>query len=212
MGPLTAAEQFEVIRQRTPCPFAAGANLLGSPKWQPGVGVETNALHLYPHFKQYTQIVPINAVDGFVVAPQWSTSGSMQHLSRNFAQFIAALSKCSSRSEGTFSVALTPGWQFTFEGCRFFVSVFSNIYDPRHIRHSPTSDFILFQPEESFTRCGIGAGARNSTSIKRRVRKLFDRAGYAYPGTLIDARIEAQLYVLPRCDGDRDSQWWTYAT
>jgi energy-coupling factor transporter ATP-binding protein EcfA2 len=103
----------------------------------------------------------------------------------------------------------SPGWQFSFNGIRIFISVFSPLYPPDHVRHSPTTTFVVFQPETSFDQHNIGSRFAESYKIKKQVRSQFLDKNIFYPSAVIDARNEAAIYLLPRWDGDDSTIWWS---
>jgi FPC/CPF motif-containing protein YcgG len=135
----------------------------------------------------------------------------MDELAYSFATVLRLLVDRDPQVNRTFDHEIEkPGWQFCFNGVRMFVSVFSPIYEPSHPRHATSGTFVVFQPESSFDLHLIGSAFTSSDRVKRQIRGAFARKGYEYPHSVIDARIEARIYLLPRHDGDEGSAWWLY--
>jgi len=158
----------------------------------------------------FAKAAPYEQLDGFIVAiTDTSIAQRMVNLSACFARILAELASRDPVYGDTLSGhILRKGWQFSFTGLRMFISVFSPLYPGNHPRYSPDTTFILFQPEQSFADHAIGSGSRATDCLKEMIRSDFQKAGKPYLGDLVDRRIEAHLYILPRWPGDPEVSWW----
>lgn len=207
-----ALQSFEWVRSKTLCTLAKQAKLWGAPKWRGDRPIEVNVEALAPYLAIFAKAADREGLDGFVVAPgKDAESAGMSGLAAWFREFLDLLVRNDPRPSRPDALAGVdrPGWQFSFHGVRMFVSVFSSLYPMDHPRHSGYGPHVLFQPESSFDAHGIGAGHHSSERIKQSIRRQFTAAGLDYPSEVIDLRVEAAIYLLPRWDGDADAQWWT---
>ncbi|MGC4956750.1 YqcI/YcgG family protein [Actinomadura citrea] len=205
-------QSFEAVRSKTLCTLAERAKLWGAPRWRKDLTDGPNVEALVPYLSIFAKAAEREGLDGFVVAPcKEVEADGMSGLATWFRGFLELLCQNDPRPSGANSFAGVdhPGWQFSFHGVRMFVSVFSTVYPVNHPRHSESGPHVLFQPETSFGSHGIGAGHPPSERIKQAIRRRFAEAGLTYPAEVIDQRVEAAIYLLPRWDGDTDAQWWT---
>jgi hypothetical protein len=207
--PSTAAslDAFAQVRSSTPCPYADQARLWGAPQWE-AAGVTANVQALVPSLTSFTTAAAHEGLDGYIVhGPNAST---MERLADWLRDLLVELSAQDPAGEPVMKPPIhRRGWQFSFNGARLFVAVFSPLYPASHPRHAPTDTFVVMQTEESFSRRGVGSEHGQSVRVKRQVRKQFADAGLSYPAGPKDARIEAPLYLLPRWEGDEAVRWWT---
>jgi NTP pyrophosphatase (non-canonical NTP hydrolase) len=179
--------EFAVVRRRTPCPYAKEARLWGAPVWDEKRSLFRNVDSIFPFFLSFTKAARLESLDGFVVAlGNVDPEPSPMHL----------------------TTIGDKGWQFAFNGLRLFISVFSPLYPRNHPRWSPKVTFITFQPEQSFDFHQIGSTFPESAANKKLIRDSFTHSGFWYPADVIDERIEAAIYLLPRFSDDRDVLWW----
>ncbi len=203
-------EQFSPVMTGTQCRFAKGARLWGAPDWDTRKSVSGNVDTLVPYLFSFTKVAPVEGLDGFVVAPSWPLRGdTMSTLARSFYEFLRLTSQRDPKRSRCLSERIPePGWQFVFNDVRLFVAVFSPLYPVKHPRYAHRQ-FFLLQPEASFTAHQIGSSNPGSFKIKTQIRDQFRNNGYSYPDDIIDGRVEAEIYLLPRWDGDVDCLWWT---
>lgn len=203
---------FAVLQRQSPCLFAKNASLWGAPSWAPTDSVETNATKIAPYLQSFAKASSHEGLDGFVLGvPQSAAGDGMTGLAKFFAELLAALTSESCGGENILAHdILEADWQFSFANTRMFISVFSPIYADRHPRHSPDATYVFFQPEQSFADHGIGAEHDSSAKLKEAIRAGFRNAGLCYPAELIDQRLEARLYLLPRWPGDTHCEWWRH--
>jgi hypothetical protein len=204
--------RFSKLRHMSPCTFAERAKLWGSPDWREDRSVEWNVEMISPYLAIFAKAAEREGLDGFVVGSGRAAEvGGMGALAQWFARVLESFIRNDpgSRVADAFAGVDRPGWQFSFRGTRMFVSVFSSLYADTHPRYSPSGTYIVFQPEASFDAHRIGANHPSSRTVKQSIRNKFRELGYAYPGELIDERVEAHIYLLPRWPEDAEVSWWT---
>jgi NTP pyrophosphatase (non-canonical NTP hydrolase) len=201
--------RFRAIQERTQCPYAARARLLGAPEWSRR-SFDANVSDIIPSLTLFTKAAVPERLDAFVIpGPAFS---SMEELADWFRRLLTELSRYDPCEQAVMDAQVDrPGWQFAFNGQRLFVAVFSPLYGPEHPRHSADDTYLFMQAEESFDRKGVGSAYSRSSRIKDEIRQQFAAAGQPYQGDLQDHRIEAPLYLLPRWDGDSAVRWWEAA-
>lgn len=202
--------RFEAVRSTTACPYANEARLWGAPRWEPRWSLSRNVDLMLPYLISFTKAAAPERLDGFVIAiDESSLTEDMCVLANWFHTLLKTLAKKDPRPSTLYDGNIQQrGWQFSFNGLRLFISVFSPLYPPNHSRHSSAATFVVLQPEKSFDQHSIGSKFPGSDNIKQQVRRRFAEAGISYPADVIDTRIEASIYLLPRWDGDRCAVWW----
>jgi len=202
--------EFSVIRRRTRCPYAKEARLWGAPAWDDKYSLSRNIDSMFPFFLSFTKAARLESLDGFVVAVKKPKGGeSMVALAAWFRQFLDALGHVDPELSPMRSAAIgEPGWQFAFNGLRLFISVFSPLYARNHPRWSPKTTYVMFQPEQSFDLHEIGSSFPQSATQKQSIRDAFTQSAFWYPANVIDERVEAAIYLLPRFPDDYDVVWW----
>ncbi|MEO3855792.1 YqcI/YcgG family protein [Acrocarpospora sp. B8E8] len=205
---------FERLRLKTPCTLAKRAKLWGAPPWRANWPAFMNVDALVPYLTVFAKAADREGLDGFVVAPPGEIENQgMPGLATWFREFLELLVQNDTPSDRP--DALTdinrPGWQFSYHGVRMFISVFSSLYPANHPRHSAVGPYVLFQPESSFDAHGIGSRHPSSARLKQSIRRQFASAGLDYPSEIIDQRVEAAIYLLPRWRGDSEVRWWVRA-
>ncbi len=220
--PTTAVslEDFAKLRGGTPCPFAANSRLWGAPPWLLERSLEQNVAEIAASLTVFAKSAPHEHLDGYVVAVSQeviSRSGShsepMRELADWFRELLQALAAADSLPNDSFTRSVRRvGWQFSFHGLPMFVSVFSPMYDSNHPRHSDDHTFVMLQPEDSFTRHGIGREHKHSRQVKEGIRRQFAASDQPYSAELVERRIEADLYLPERFDGDSEVRWWKSST
>lgn len=205
-------DDFAKLQRKSPCRFADNAQLWGGPRWIETESTESNVRRLAPYLSTFAKAAPHEGLDGFVIGvPRSATGATMADLAKFFASVLVTLvTDRADASDLLHDEIFHIGWQFCFANLRMFVSVFSPIYMPTHPRHSSDSTYVFFQPEQSFTEHGIGVGGKASRELKESIRERFRAAGADYPDELIDQRLDAQLYILPRWPGDAECDWWRW--
>jgi YqcI/YcgG family len=207
--PSTAAclSQFQLVADSTQCTFARAARVWGAPAWDASRSIRHNVEILAPYFTRFCRAVPKEHTDGFVIVPRWGP-GTLLSLGGRFRSLLRALCAVDAMPNTCLEGNIDkPGWQFVFSGQRLFVSVFSPVYPPDHVRHSQDT-MMLFQPEQSFSTHGIGSKSPTSDDIKLSIRHRFISAGVLYPSEIIAARREARIYLLPISAGSEPVRWW----
>lgn len=202
---------FQAIAQETPCTFAPVARLWGAPTWDNERSLVENVRRCIPYLVRFTKCAKLEGLDFFVIEMNdlHSNNDGMSMLTGRFRELLHVFASEDPTVNRSFRGPVDrPGWQFGFNGVRLFISVFSNIYSSDHPRHSPDSTFIVLQPETSFDHCSVGSAFPQSDSIKKRIRNEFTSRNIWYPARLIDSRIEARLYILPRSEADNECEWW----
>lgn len=205
-----ALRNFDRIVRSTACPFAPKALLWGAPAWRPSETFERNVSRLALQFRHFFAASQTQPLDGLVVEVSHPFAcGSMKALAESFGHLLwmlVAMDGVPNPSfEGDF---LVPGWQFELQTVRFFISVFSPLYSTNHQRFSSEGTFVMFQPEESFRHHRVGGPYRNARIVKQQVRRDFAARGIDYMTSLIEERVEAPIYLLPRFPDDGDANWW----
>ena len=137
-NPSTAAalEEFSVIRKRTPCPFATAARLWGAPGWNTHWSIARNVDCLLPYLVSFTKAATSERLDGFILSVDCIKPPDMAGLARWFASLLETLRKSdpASEAEPIDERVLRRGWQFSFNECPLFISVFSPLYRFDHPR------------------------------------------------------------------------------
>ncbi len=205
--------EFAVVRRRTRCPYARDARLWGGPAWDEKRSLSRNVDSIFPFFLSFTKAARLESLDGFVVSIRRPKGAeTMIGLANWFRHFLDALGSVDPEpSPMRLSTIGEPGWQFAFNGMRLFISVFSTLYARNHPRWSPKTTFVMFQPEQSFELHQIGSDFPESKAQKQNIRETFERSAFWYPAEVIDRRIEAAIYLLPRFPEDGDAVWWQEA-
>jgi NTP pyrophosphatase (non-canonical NTP hydrolase) len=202
---------FLPVVNRTACTFAPTARLWGAPVWDEKISVVENARRCIPYLIRFTKCAKLEGLDSFVIEMDDLPAGEygMSALTARFRELLHELASQDPMLNRSFRGPVDrPGWQFSFNGVRLFISVFSGVYAADHPRHSPNSTFVMLQPETSFDHCSVGSAFSQSDGIKKRIRDEFISRDISYPADLIDERIEARLYILPRSEADNESEWW----
>ncbi|TDP92226.1 YqcI/YcgG family protein [Labedaea rhizosphaerae] len=201
--------EFEVISGSTPCVFAPTARLWGAPPWRSDLSMVDNVAAFLPYLTRFAKAARLEGLDTFVVSLGLESPRTMRELAARLREVLHALVQLDPTVNRSFRGPVAQvGWQFSFGGVRMFVSVFSHLYEPTSPRYSPDATFLTFQPETSFDHCSIGSAYAQSDTTKQRIRDEFRRKGLDYPMELIDDRVEARLYLLPRFAGDTTCEWW----
>ncbi len=194
---------FRTVSNSSPCTFAAAAKLWGAPDWAASQKTASNVDLLVPHLAAFTKAAAPEGLDAFIIKPTWSHLDTMGQLANKFRELLTLIASRDPAKANVMAGPIdVPGWQFSFNGTRLFVSVFSSLYAETHPRHCPSGSFVVLQPEQSFMQRGIGGGSGQTEAIKGHIREKFERAGFTYPHSVIDARIEAAIYLLPRFEGE----------
>lgn len=203
---------FQAVREATQCIFSGNARLWGAPAWDGLLSIEHNVDLIIPFLTCFAKAAELESLDGFVIRLNDGLNiGDMTALSRHFARLLTCLAARDPQPNHSFACeVLTPGWQFSFRGTRFFISVFSPLYHASHSRHSEKGTFVMLQPESSFAAHHVGSRFPTSADLKARIREKFTDAGITYPKESIEGRIEARIYLLPRWRGDTEVAWWEY--
>jgi NTP pyrophosphatase (non-canonical NTP hydrolase) len=204
-----SALRFQKFASNSHCTYASKARIWGAPRWEAKRSIGWNVDSILPHLLSFTKATPLETLDGFVVRPIFGAKAhSMRELANGFRTLLKTLNgRDPKRSTCMAGDVSQPGWQFEFNNVRLFISVFSPIYDEMHPRRADEC-FIFFQSEQSFTDRKVGSQFTGSDRIKRTIRGRFQAGGFWYPADIIDERIEARIYLMPRSDRDEDSRWW----
>lgn len=198
---------FEQVRATSRCSFASSARLWGAPTWRAEESTARNVERIVPFFTVFAKAAEHEGLDGFLIANP-ADFGGLDALAGWFHGLLCAIARHDHSPADPYGPEIErPEWQFSFYRIRMFVTVFSSVYPATHVRHAPTGTFVLFQPEESFTAHGVGGGSDRSHRTKRQIRDRFGQAEW-YPTEIIDARIEALIYVLPVRPDDPVVRWW----
>jgi len=202
---------FDDVRRNTRCPFSETARLWGSPDWEK-LPMLDNILRILPSFTSFCRAAGHESLDGYVIAlGEPSATQGLEGLTRSFARLLKLLVDHDPGTNRCLDGNVErKGWQFCFQGTRLFVSVHSSLYRPDHLRHAKRGTFVMFQPDTSFDRRGIGSRFGKSDRIKADVRAAFRPLDY--PAQLIDGRIEARLYLLSNLEPNTEEYlpWWKY--
>ena len=201
---------FQFIRLTTACPYANEASLWGAPIWNSSCSISQNIDSLLPYLISFTKAAVHEHLDGFVIEVNDDLlTQDMKILARWFREFLKTLAEKDLKPNAFDDVNIMQrGWQFSFNRIRLFISVFSPLYRIDHPRYSSTKTFIILQPETSFDHHNIGSRFLESNKIKKQVRQRFAQLGKSYLDDVIDARIEASIYLPPRWEGDTSVNWW----
>lgn len=204
---------FRTITEKSDCSFAKQAKVWGAPTWNVNKTLYHNVDQIIPFLISFTKATRHESLDGFVIAPSLPyQNATIGRLSRSFNGLLKAINRVDpERSPCLDGNIAHPGWQFEFNGCRLFVSVFSPLYPVGHPR-AAHKDFVLFQPEESFDEHRVGSAYSESDMIRAAVRRRFQERGLWYPEEMIDSRIEGHIYLLPLREGDAPVEWWMRGT
>jgi hypothetical protein len=173
---------FRGARPPAHCISSGVARLWGAQAWDGRLAAEHNVDLLLPFLVCFAKAARPESLDGFVFrlcdGPE---SGDMPALSRHFARLLTCVAARDPSSTFAGEV-MTPGWQFSFRGIRFLISVFSPLYRASHSRHSAQGTFVLLRPE-------ISTGAQHAGS---------------------EGETRAGGCLLPRWQGDPEVAWWEY--
>lgn len=198
--------EFRSLTADTPCPFAKSARLWAGQPWQSDLSIEENVNRGASGMKMFARAAVLEDLDGYVVGGlDFFPGRTFDHLDHALQTILFTLDQ--SLKELSAEHFDSVGWQFSYEGERMFVSLFSSLYTENHSRYCKEGTFVLFQPEESFTAHGIGGGSPASESLRKSVRAEFRERSILYPTDLVDERREARLYILPDLD-QRPRTWW----
>jgi len=202
--------RFKEVQTSTACPFAREARMWGGPRWEARRSLSGNVESIIPYLISFTKVAARERLDGFVLAiddPRLTTD--MCALSQWFRRFLKAISARDKRPNSCFAGDIErPGWQFSFNDLRLFISVFSPLYSKQHSRHASSATFVVLQPKNSFDRYAIGSLFPKSNTTKKEVRRRFREAGVSYLEDVIDSGIEAAVCLMPRWHGDICAAWW----
>jgi FPC/CPF motif-containing protein YcgG/NTP pyrophosphatase (non-canonical NTP hydrolase) len=212
--PSTAAslESFQTVVNETACSFARNAHLWGAPAWNSAASIRENAAIIAPYLISFTKCAQYEGLDSFIIQAKGEfLSDDMPAISRSFNSLLHALVEIDPTENDCLETRVDRlGWQFVFNQVRIFITVFSSIYQQSSPRYCSTGTYIMLQPETSFDKCSIGRAYPQSAATKVKIRNEFARQGFDYPADLIDQRIEASLYILPREANDKDCEWWRF--
>lgn len=199
---------FRNIVSNTLCPYTGGKLIYG-PSWSDEVSfqenIRLNAIELsrfLSHFKE-------GKLHGFVMelkCPEGQTD--LKQFAAFFHKTLLTLSSFDPRKSTCLNQEKeNTEWQYEYCGVRMFIASFAPCYSTLHPRYSYSSEFafLLIQPEESFSFCGVSSKNQQAKDL---ARKKFIEAGRPYDSDLIDKRIEAWLYILPEEICDQPIEWW----
>ena len=201
-------QAFLELQKTTKCPFAKRAKVIAAPDWDASISFEENvALHASA-IRAFAPRIDPERLDGFV-AKVGTESGvpPFGEVRRQFGRYLFALADTDEscwRAMG--SDFLTPEWQFTHSGVRFFLNVFAAFYRQPHSKFAGVHDgfFVFFQPERSFDFCG----GPPLDVFKYEIRRRFAAVNMPYNGDQIDQRLEALLYMFPVEPYGEAVRWW----
>jgi len=176
------------------------------------VSFEANVAVLAEDLNRFCDGVCADALDGYVTElPGQSYGGTIDQLADSVCALLTALSARDPQQAGSMCVAIDePAWRFRFAGRVLFVLVFAPCYpidNPRHT-NSVDSIFVLFQPDEAFTRRlrpgeqVIGEDVRNQIRVAHAIR------GLRYDLAITRSACEAHKFVKPLRFGDPVVRWW----
>ncbi|HYM45806.1 MAG TPA: YqcI/YcgG family protein [Solirubrobacteraceae bacterium] len=206
--PSTASslEKFRLIHTTTTRPSAGPARLWGAPEWssQP---FASNVETIVATLTSFTRAAIPERLDAYIIPGP--PLNSMELLADWFRRLLVEISSRDPQHEQTMRGHVnSAGWQFTFDGLRMFVAVFSPLYDARHPRHSPAGTFVALRPEKLLDRRELGASCRRSVNVQIQRRPPPADVVRPCPHELEDTLVWAHLYLLPRWEGDAAAEWW----
>lgn len=201
------------------CPFARSATIWKNNFfWDSSQSLEKNVAQF---IEKDLDVAPPKCVD--VIALELpakvyardleSAAGTLKRiLSQIDKKSIDEISDLKSDQEGYF---WDDGWQFTYNGNRFFVTFFAPFYPENHSRYNYQHKHAvcLFQPEESFKRC-LPKNSSRKKRVKESIRKLFAKKGQEYTRSKCmekqsDKKAhEAPRYLKPMKSKDEVMVWW----
>jgi YqcI/YcgG family len=166
---------------------------------------------IYTDLSAFCKVYEAERYSGYVFDAASAGSEDLREFESSVSLFRSVLLELWRLDGGNKSTALSNiedrDWQYSLCAVRMFVNLFAPAYPLYHTKHVPVRDRIVvfLQPERSFDFCDINPSRRE---VRRRIRELFARAGRPYSGELIDARIEAHLYVFPLELNGAIVRWW----
>jgi YqcI/YcgG family protein len=203
--------KFSRVIGASKCPFAQKAKLTAR-TIRLVDGLTQQVESLVPVMTKFTSVAQKNKLDGVVIEIEAPTGVlTLPMFCDVFNSLLRTLAARDPLQQNCFAGdVLAPGWQFSFNSMRFFVTTFAPFYDPKHPRFSQSAEsaFIYLQPEFSFDQHGIHAGNPQRTSIKEAIRRDFLLGGYSLDVPLIEQPHEALKYVKPLTIGDPAIRWW----
>jgi len=200
--------EFIYVVENTLCPYSDRESRIG-PAWNDAVtfaeNIQSNAIELERFFNTFFQLQS----HGYVMeVKSQAVVTNLYQFARLFYKILVALSDVDpNKSNCLESTIDSVGWQYEFCGFRTFITAFAPCYTKRHPRYSYSTElsYLFFQPEKSFSFCGVNSKNRKAKEL---ARQRFKEAGRPYDGRLIDRRVEAWLYILPDEIGDPPIEWW----
>lgn len=207
-----ALDRFKEISSRTGCFFAAEATVWGSYEWDEDKSIEENIDSSLPSLMRFTKCSEAERLDGFVLEVRGADLGAtMDDLSRTFTRVLKYLSAKDPAGVHCMDQKIDePGWQFSYNGQRFFITTFAPVYAENHPRcsHNENSVFIFLQPEFSFDHHGVHRNNPKRHLIKKAIRKNFADKNMPYDAGLVEQPLEVYKYIKPLEMGGAQIRWW----
>lgn len=202
---------FERLRARTFCPFARKSKVRYTRVWNDAVDYAANIENQAKDLEQFVDEQDSYKAHGYVSQIRLGARSSVfESVKREFARYLVELSKHDTSCRACLQQDIVDKqWQFTFKNARLFLNVFAPCYDGNHSKYIEDRDsiYIFFQPEGSFDLCGIDS---SNVATRISIRSAFAENGSGYSAELIDARVEAAIYMFPRSEADEPVAWWDH--
>lgn len=205
-------ERFATLVNSTHCPYAREAKVHFAPSWDSRKTVEENVTVLLPALERFALYESKKDGDMFVVGvSDIKYTRSIYTLAKLLNHALHAIYASDLTSKGELTDGITTmEWDFTFKKNRFFIPVFAPFYDKTHARysfHSHTA-FIVFQPDDCFSRHNITSDNPSRREITLHVKSLFEKGGVNYDLSLVADSPKALRYLKPYNVGGKPIKWW----
>lgn len=200
------------VRDRTACPFAPRASIVFAPDWDDQGDYNTNLVLLSGAFDEFIQREEAENLDMLVV--EVINSARVKSLVQFVGLFRTILEGLAAHQDGQganlFAEIESSDWDFRFQDKDFFVSTFAPLYPESHSRfsHSPSTAFIVFQPDSSFDRHHIHSAAEAREKITDFVERTFEDHGISYDCDLTTRHVKAERYVKRLSPSHAPVKWW----
>jgi hypothetical protein len=198
------------LLEKTKCPFAMNAAIMGAPDWNNNLSIEENIIHIFPHFMKFHRIGMIEKLDMFII--EVSELGYVQSLkdtSRLFKEVHNQFQKLSTVNYLDIDDPKNIGWDFHVNGQNYFTITFNPYYSENHARQSHVrgSTFITFQPNYSFTNNGIGSKFPRTPKIKQAIRRNFINGNMPYDVEIASSKYQYKKAIKPMKIGEEAIDW-----
>eukprot|EP00300_Choanocystis_sp_HF-7_P021962 c21074_g1_i1.p1 GENE.c21074_g1_i1~~c21074_g1_i1.p1 ORF type:complete len:273 (-),score=49.88 c21074_g1_i1:85-879(-) len=194
--PLTAdsLSNFRPVQTNTHCAFASAAKVWGG--YTGAADLEANVRASLEKFADFALHSAEKEIDAFLfqLPHPDGKEGTLDAHTECIARLLKVLSHYDPEAAdcvGSPRHLMSASWKFMFAGNFFFITSFAACYETNHPRFafgaSPNSSFVLFQPEESFSRHVV------TDAIRERIMQRFESRGRP----MWDLKI-ANAYVMAR--------------